>query len=164
MDKKLFLFLFDISKRNKVVYCVSKFIAKISYFIFLVIYVLGAVYILINHNFNTLIKYILVPAFVLFLNTYLRKIIKRNRPFNEFEIKNTIYHKSSYSFPSNHSACAMVISIAEMFLNFKFGLLCVVLAFFTGLSRVFTGLHFPFDVISGWIIGAVLGYIGFFVF
>jgi len=163
MDKKLFLFLFNISKNNKTISYISKFIAKISYFIFLIIYILGALYILINHNFRSLIKYILVPAFVLILNTYLRKIIKRNRPFDKFDIENMVYHKPSYSFPSNHSACAMVISIAEMFLNFKFGLLCILLSFFTGLSRVFTGVHFPFDVVGGWTIGAVLGYIGFFI-
>ena len=44
------------------------------------------------------------------------------------------------------------------------GAILIVLAIFTGLSRVMTGVHYPVDVFLGWLIAIVIGCLGFFVF
>lgn len=163
MDKKLFFMIYNISKSNKYISKVSYLGAKMSHFIFFFIYALTAIYLIFYADFYRLKRFITIPCFILIFNNVLRKIIKRKRPFETFNIETSIEHKKAYSFPSNHSASAMAIAMAMVFINFEIGIVCIILAIFTGVSRVCTGLHFPFDVIAGWTISVFLGYIGFFL-
>ncbi len=62
-----------------------------------------------------------------------------------------------YSFPSIHSSNAMILFVS-MALLIPAGWLvipAVVLPFMTGLSRVVAGVHYPTDVLTGWLIGLV---------
>jgi len=62
---------------------------------------------------------------------------------------------SSNSFPSGHAAGAMTLygAIALLFRNRMVGLFCALMILATGLSRVWLGVHWPSDVIGGWIEG-----------
>lgn len=96
----------------------------------------------------------------------IKLIVKRDRPFVTYpELENMCKLAGEalpdgYSFASGHSATAMAIAVAIMFFSRKWGSLAVVLAFLIGLSRIVLCVHFPTDVIAGFLIGAVLA-VGF---
>lgn len=62
------------------------------------------------------------------------------------------------SFPSGHSQNAVANwgYLAYRFRNWVFTLIAVLLIVGIGLSRIVLGVHFPQDVIGGWLIGLVL--------
>jgi undecaprenyl-diphosphatase len=62
---------------------------------------------------------------------------------------------SSNSFPSGHAAGAMTLygAIALLFPHRAVRLFCAIMILATGLSRVWLGVHWPSDVIGGWIEG-----------
>ncbi len=65
-----------------------------------------------------------------------------------------------YSFPSMHSASvpAMYFSLAKEAKKKWLWLLAMVLTILVGVSRVVAGMHYPTDVLAGWILGfAVMG-------
>tara|TARA_B100000131_G_C18089061_1_gene601421 strand:+ start:868 stop:1428 length:561 start_codon:yes stop_codon:yes gene_type:complete len=66
---------------------------------------------------------------------------------------------SKKSFPSNHSAnsFALAIIISFFFPRLKMG--AYILAFTILFSRVYIGVHYPFDVIYGMSIGILSGYL-----
>ncbi|MCD8089764.1 MAG: phosphatase PAP2 family protein, partial [Clostridiales bacterium] len=98
---------------------------------------------------------------VYLINNFIRSRLGRKRPFQELNIKPLLNHKNSPSCPSNHAACAVVIALAftqtALYYNntllFILGILFVILAFFTGLSRVVCGIHYPGDIALGYFIG-----------
>ncbi len=64
--------------------------------------------------------------------------------------------ESSFGVPSNHAQTATVVwgSIAR-YINKKWVWgLCILVIALIGLSRMYLGVHFPHDVLLGWIIGA----------
>ncbi len=60
-----------------------------------------------------------------------------------------------YSFPSGHSANSSVVmaSVAYFFKNKIFTVLAVIIPLLVGISRFCLGVHYPTDVLCGWILG-----------
>lgn len=162
MNKKLFLYLYNLSKNNKILEKLFILISSISAYVFFIIYFLAVLYLLI-FDYNKLIRVLLVPAFTVLLNIFLRKVFKAKRPFDELNINKMIEHKSNYSFPSNHCVCSMIISVSIIYINIKLGFIMIILTIFTALSRIMTGLHYPSDVVAGLIIGLITGIFGFYI-
>lgn len=160
MNRKLFFKIYSFTCTNQMAKKIGIFIAKYSEALYYLIYFLGAVIILLN-NPSLLVKYLIIPFVVLMYNTLLRKILKRPRPFVAENIESLIKHKANGSCPSNHAASSMIISFAWWCVYPYFTFIFGVIALFTGLSRIMTGVHYPKDVIIGWFIGIFFGIIGF---
>ena len=66
--------------------------------------------------------------------------------------------ESSFGMPSGHATNAVAIwgYLAASFRKTWFWVLAILLMFFIGLSRLFLAIHFPHDVLSGWILGLLL--------
>jgi len=162
MDKKLFLLMYNFTAERKLVKKGVLCLAKLSKGFFFVVYGLGALFLLTEAPM-TAVKFLLIPFFVLCYNSFLRKTIGRVRPFAEFQLEPLLAHEENGSCPSNHAASAMVIALAFWLISPYISLCLAVLAVFTGLSRVCAGVHYPFDVFLGWLIGGITGILGFII-
>jgi membrane-associated phospholipid phosphatase len=61
-----------------------------------------------------------------------------------------------WSFPSNHAAIAGAVAVAALWSAVRIGLVVLVLAVLAALSRVVVGVHFPHDVLVGFLLGAAV--------
>lgn len=163
MNKRLFFWLYNMAKDNKAVGRIAVFVASHTNKIYALVYLIGVVYAFFQ-NSNLLFRFILIPFITIVYNSILRKILNRPRPFKELEIESLIEHEDKGSCPSNHAVSAMIIAMVWCSIFPAVGAILVVLAVFTGISRVMTGVHYPIDVILGWIIAIVIGSLGFFLF
>jgi undecaprenyl-diphosphatase len=81
-------------------------------------------------------------------------LFDRTRPFLwDTEIAPLIKTPSSSSFPSGHSATAAAGAITLSVLYPPFAPVLVLAGLLVVLSRVYLGVHFPFDVLAGVAIG-----------
>ncbi len=62
---------------------------------------------------------------------------------------------TSFGTASAHSATMMSVAVAFLFYNRPFGIAWLIVAVMTGLSRIYVGVHYPYQVLLGWIVGAV---------
>ena len=108
--------------------------------------------------------YVFVPASGFVILSFLRKKINAPRPYEEWDIKPLLDRDSpGQSMPSRHVFSATIISMACLHASLTMGMICLILSALLGLVRVLGGVHFPKDVVVGYICGLVWGVI-FFLF
>ena len=108
--------------------------------------------------------YVFIPASGFVILSLLRKKINAPRPYEKWDIKPLLDRDSpGQSMPSRHVFSATIISMACLHTSLTMGMICLILSAFLGLVRVLGGVHFPKDVVVGYMCALVWGVI-FFLF
>ena len=108
--------------------------------------------------------YVFIPASGFVILSLLRKKINAPRPYEVWEIVPLLDRDSpGQSMPSRHVFSATIISMACLHASLSVGLILLILSAILGLVRVLGGVHFPKDVVIGYICALVWGVI-FFLF
>ena len=108
--------------------------------------------------------YVFIPASGFVILSLLRKKINAPRPYEVWEIVPLLDRDSpGQSMPSRHVFSATIISMACLHASLTMGMICLILSALLGLVRVLGGVHFPKDVVVGYICGLVWGVL-FFLF
>lgn len=106
--------------------------------------------------------YVFIPASGFVILSFLRKKINAPRPYEVWEIVPLLDRDSpGKSMPSRHVFSATIISMACLHASLSVGVILLVLSAFLGLVRVSGGVHYPKDVVVGYICGLVWGVIFF---
>jgi len=83
----------------------------------------------------------------------LKRGIARRRPSLSPGLAPLIKVPDQFSFPSGHAAAALSVGLPlAATLPGVFGPAVLVLAAMVGLSRCYLGVHYPCDVIAGWVL------------
>jgi undecaprenyl-diphosphatase len=77
----------------------------------------------------------------------------RDRPFVAHSVLQLIPHPANASFPSDHAVAAFSIAMAIWYFRKSAGKIWLILAACIAFSRIWTGVHYPSDVIAGTFIG-----------
>ena len=108
--------------------------------------------------------YLFVPASGFVILSFLRKKINAPRPYEVWEIVPLLDRDSpGQSMPSRHVFSATIISMACLHASLIVGFILLILSIFLGLVRVLGGVHFPKDVVVGYMCALVWGVL-FFLF
>lgn len=95
------------------------------------------------------------------LNSLVKNTIQRPRPTHHHYI-----YAGGFSFPSGHSASSFALYISLLIISlciFKklstkvaVGLICSAMVLLIGYSRIFLGVHYPSDVLGGYLLAATI--------
>ncbi len=123
--------------------------------IFMTLFTIALAY---RHHRREALLFVLVVLMGFMINFALKNIIERPRP----DISPLI-SESTYSFPSGHAMNSFVFYTTLSFYIYHFTrrkLLSLVVTIFSiiiilliGLSRVYLGVHYPSDILAGYVVG-----------
>lgn len=120
-----------------------------------VIVILTAIiYWCINKKYGQKLLFTLIPNIV--INTGIKEFVKAPRPIGTDGLESLrVSTATGYSFPSGHTQTATTFwtSLIIIFRKKWIYILSSIMILGVGLSRLYLGVHWPIDVIFGWIFG-----------
>lgn len=122
-----------------------------------------------SYGWKKLIALLIITAILVtfsdqFVN-FIKNFFERLRPNNDPSVNQIIRivkNSGGYSFVSGHATTSVAVSIF-IYLTlknyYKYILLIFFWPLFFGYSRIYVGVHFPIDVLSGYFLGVMIGII-----
>jgi undecaprenyl-diphosphatase len=96
----------------------------------------------------------LVLAFA--MAAILGRLSSEQRPFQSHQVHQLIAHGPGVSMPSDHATAAFALAFGiYAFVDRRWGLAFTAAALLIGLARVWSGVHYPGDILAGTIIAAL---------
>ena len=99
---------------------------------------------------------------------HMKSNIARSRPCFEENISGEVNYRGDVhgnrSFPSAHSANSAALATTIALAYPPLAPFALLVSFLVGFSRIYLGVHYPIDVLTGWSIGALSGIVFWLVF
>ncbi|WP_246942929.1 phosphatase PAP2 family protein [Bacillus pinisoli] len=156
MDVKLFRGIQKLSGRSTLLDVLMILISNRARYIYFFI----VLFMLIKKGYG---KRLTTEAFIsllisLFMNTTIKLFYYRPRPFIKRKVGILIPSKKDSSFPSKHTLLVFTVSTIILFYERTVGLVMTGLSILTGLSRIWTGHHYPSDILASAVAGSLTSY------
>jgi membrane-associated phospholipid phosphatase len=101
------------------------------------------------------IRTLLILIGVDMIGSYAKQLLHQPRPYWVSELVEGRALEQSYGIPSTHASNTLAVwgALALKFRRNWFTIVTLLLLFLIGLSRLYLGVHFPHDVLGGWLLG-----------
>lgn len=86
-------------------------------------------------------------------------LVHRPRPFIDHEVNLLFYRPTDWSFPSNPATATFTFFFSAWFSDHRFGWWFLPPALLMSFARIYCGVHYPGDVLTGVLIAAASAYL-----
>jgi membrane-associated phospholipid phosphatase len=144
-----------------------------SMYLWLPLYMFFIAYLILNHGkkggYLILALLLTVGVADITSSRIVKKTVERLRPCNDGDIKDKVKLLvrcgGGYSFTSshatNHFAVAIFLFFACFYNNKRLKWALIAWAASIGFGQIYVGVHYPFDILCGAILGSAIGYFGY---
>ena len=121
-----------------------------------------------RNKWRVVAQYALLALFSAFVAVVFGKIIKETfaspRPFMSLTDVNPLFvHGDIDSFPSGHTTFVFALAVGIYLYSKRVGGFFVLAAIIVALSRVVAGVHWPFDILGGVVLGTIVSLSFFYI-
>lgn len=160
LNQNIFLYINSMNQHSHLLDLFGIFVAKN------LLYVMVIIFAWFWLRGNQIVKKYIVKAFIFTLiggliSQSISYVIYVDRPFAIGLGHHLIEHTANGAFPSNHMFIFSSIAFSYLFSPFKkLGVFLLCIAWLVGWSRMFVGVHFPADILGGFILAFLVNYLG----
>lgn len=169
MNEIIFSFFYNLAHQSELFDKVVIFLAV--YFPYIVIIAAG-IFLLIHHEvllshspFKEFVKKWKEIVLVFFssglawvIAKILKFLIQTDRPFIALPNIHPLFSETGFAFPSGHATFFMALAVSIFLSHKRAGYVFMFFALLIGLARVVGGVHFPIDILGGFVLGALVAY------
>ncbi|MFA6301353.1 MAG: phosphatase PAP2 family protein [Candidatus Paceibacterota bacterium] len=169
MNNQIFFFFYNLAHQSKLIDYLIIFFAV--YFPYIVV-ILAGLFLLFHHEVlraesparvlwekKREILTVLLPGVGAWAIAFvLKNLIGSPRPFLTFNNVTSLFAESGFAFPSGHATFYSALAFSIFFLHKKAGYAFMFFALLIGLARITAGVHFPFDILGGYILGFIVSF------
>ncbi|TRX22815.1 phosphatase PAP2 family protein [Flavobacterium franklandianum] len=167
LDEKLFIYLNSLGSNTYdelwlIITKQTSWIPLFSLLLFLIFKELGT-----KKTLHLLLFVAVLLVFTDQITNLFKNGFQRLRPCNNPEINSIIrivQSRNSFSFFSGHASNTMAVATFLYLIfktNFKYFWLLFLWPLIFAYSRIYLGLHYPLDIIFGYLFGAIFGFLTF---
>lgn len=169
MNNSIFYFFYNFAHRSDLW---DKVLIFLALYLPYVVVIVAGLFLLFHHDvfkaenpFQVFLKkkkeilsvfFISASAWV--VATVLKLLIHLPRPALVYSDVMPLIPKDGFAFPSGHATFFIALAFAIFYLHKRAGYVFMALALIIGLARIAVGVHFPADILGGFIIGGLVAY------
>lgn len=168
MNNEIFFFIYHLTQNSTVLQNFAVFFAEPFGD---VVAVLSAGFLIFHHEvfskkhpnlelkrkWREVVLVFLTAIFARAITEVLKYIIHAPRPFIKLQDVISLVSESPYSsFPSGHATFFMALAVCIYLTHKRAGIFFIFCALIIGLARIAVGVHFPVDILAGFIIGIII--------
>lgn len=175
MNNKIFLFFYNLSHQSVFF---DKLIIFTAHLLPYLVILFAGIFLLFHHDVITsknpfkvfaqkwreIVLVFFSGGFAWCVATLIKIILKTPRPFLVFKDISPLISKTDFSFPSGHATFYMALAFALYFSHKKVGYIFIFFALLIGIARIIAGVHFPIDILGGFILGILIAYLVKFLY
>ena len=145
---------FRSESKRKILLLLNKMITLLGYISYPILVILVLVY-----QKEQFLKVIMIPASGFCILTFIRKGINRKRPYETLNIQPLIIKdKKGHSMPSRHVFSMTIIAVSWLMISPIIGSILLICSLMMGMIRVVGGVHYPSDVLVGFLCACLWGF------
>ena len=156
MNNNIFFFFYNLAHQSHLFDQMVIFLAVT--FPYIVIF-LAVVYLFFyKKNWKDFFMVFISSGFAWILAYVFKLFFQTERPFIALQNVHSLFSETGYAFPSGHATFFMALAIALFFNHKKVGYLFIFFALLIGIARIIAGVHFPVDILGGFILGFIIAF------
>jgi len=170
VNNQIFFFFYNLAHQSQIFDQIIVFFAV--YFPFVVV-ILAGLFLLFHHEVlqaenpyrvfmekkKEILAVFLSGFLAYFISVVLKFLFHTLRPFLALPNVQALFSESSFAFPSGHATFFSALAFSIFFLHKKAGYVFMFFALLIGLARIVAGVHFPIDILGGFILGGTVSYL-----
>ncbi|MFZ3011984.1 MAG: phosphatase PAP2 family protein [Minisyncoccia bacterium] len=156
MNNQIFFFFYNLAHRSEAFDKVVIFTADTLPY--LVVVLAGSFLLFYRKSWRELFLVFGSSGVAYVFSKILKILIHVDRPFIEFSNVQSLFFENGFAFPSTHAMFFATLAVSIFLLHKKVGVLFIFFAFLIGMARIIAGVHFPFDILGGFILGAGISF------
>ncbi len=114
----------------------------------------------LKNKFREIFFVFFTSLFAWGLEAVMKHLISSPRPFLYYQNLTPLFvHGGMDSFPSGHAMFFSALAVSLYFVHRRIGILYIFVALIVGLARIAAGIHFPVDILAGYLVGSIIALI-----
>ena len=162
MNNTIFFFFYNLAHQNTFFDSIVVFLAV--YFPFIVVFLTG-LFLLFYKKWKEIILVFSASFLAYLISVVLKTLFHTLRPFLLLPNVRALFTESGFAFPSGHATFFMALAVSLFSINKKAGLpaqagyVFMFFALLIGIARIIAGVHFPIDILGGFVLGGTVSYL-----